>query len=172
MLCPLSLLLSFGLRCPGCLLRRPCSSSGGGGGSRAGSAEPLCCRSVAATMPLCARLPFFFFLLLLRFSFPSLSPFIFSFVLFLHFVHGSKQESVRERLVASPAWWACKNRRTRPLAFSPNLHATAAAALHNKRRHSRTRAPARSLVSLFAPLCLSRVQWKQPCTLGKHSAPP
>lgn len=173
--CPLSLLLSFGLRCPGCLLRRPCCSSGGGngGGSRAGSAEPLCCRSVAAAMPLCARLPFFLFVFfLLRFIFLPLSPFIFSFVLFLHFVHGSKQESVRERLVPSPAWWACKNRRTRPLAFSPNLRATAAAALHNKRRHSRTRAPARSLVSLLAPLSASRAySGSSLAPLGNNSAP-
>lgn len=127
-----------------------------------------CCRDAA----LCTASIFLFVFLLLRFIFLPLSLFIFSFVLFLHFVHGSKQESVRERLVPSPAWWACKNRRTRPLAFPPNLRATAAAALHNKRRHSRTRAPARSLVSLLAPLSASRAYSESSLApLGNNSAP-
>lgn len=102
-----------------------------------------CCRDAA----LCTASIFLFVFLLLRFIFLPLSPFIFSFVLFLHFVHGSKQESVRERLVPSPAWWACKKGGRGPLPFPPTC-------VRRRRRLCTTRDATRALERLHAHSCL------------------
>lgn len=148
--CPLSLLLSFGLRCPGCLLRRPCCSSGGGngGGSRAGSAEPLCCRSVAAAMPLCARLPFFCLFSCCSVSFFSLSlhSFFLSFYSFTSYTDPSRRACANALSLRLRGGHAKTGGRG-PLPFPPTC-------VRRRRRLCTTRDATRALERLHAHSCL------------------
>lgn len=159
--CPLSLLLSFGLRCPGCLLRRPCCSSGGGngGGSRAGSAEPLCCRSVAAAMPLCARLPFFCLFSCCSVSFFSLSlhSFFLSFYSFTSYTDPSRRACANALSLRLRGGHAKKADEAPCLSPQPACDGGGGFA-QQETPLAHSSACTLTRVSSRPPLCLSRVQ--------------